>query len=633
MANPAVQISDFFQQHADGGMRDAYHLYEPWDVEKRPEYVLRKGLEYNIDLNSDDNVKLYGTDPHPFQTGILMDESWCAVAFAGSRVGKSFNTLIDIICMLTGDFPYSLRFDKGKDTGVVREISKENISRWGRWTLDGEFLDNDQTAKQDGTWNCGNIIGVGHYPQSKVLPVGSKVWLATYPTAYDDNWKPLFQNWIPKEMKDLAKGTNGWSEKPRPCCHFMGGAQVKFINYGTGGVGFEGDKVPYIFADEEPPANIWSNIITHCDHIRMSMTPYNGVTFTYTDILLKSIDNDNINVYHATQFDSPYVTEAWMNNWLPTVKPWEIESRIFGVHADQRGKPYFYEDMDVLRKWATNLTDKGTFYTFEPTNTWVSAREIAEIPIRAQKATENLERDEWVVFEQVDPKVAYWMSVDEAEGSESDEVQAADRQAATVYRSPHAGENQDMPVIVASCRSTRTVIPFARNCLYACAYYNNALLAPEVRGEYGAAFLAEVRDWPFIFTMTVQNDRTKKPVTKLGFITTPRTRPIIFSNIQEWINTFADTPDGCIKYKPLLKEMMTLIVGKRGRPDHPSGGTTDSLITLGIGIYVWKFDKHQIRNNRYEAREQNQAINEWYNDRSTEQRQPKQLRALGTKRR
>ena len=350
-------------------------------------------------------------------------------------------------------------------------------------------------------------------------------------------------------------------------------------------------------------------------------TPYKGVTWTYDMLLLESLEEgSSVNIYHATQFDSPYLAKEWIDKRRRSVKRWEMKARLYGIHSDQEGKPYYEDHMELLVNWSTRITKGFPIVQFTPTNDTNDYRELCKYPVTVAIKQKDDERNTWIQYEKVDRNTAYFLTADTAEGCEDDEQQAADRNCGFVFRKPSSDRNEDprFPVMVAACRSTRETMYFARNCIYAAIYYNCCLLAPEIRGESAGVFKNEVHTYPHLYTMTVMNDRINKPTRKVGYVTSVATRQAIFDGPADFLATFEDATVPKIQYKPLIKELMSCIVGKKGRPDHPKKGTTDSIVAFGIGIYVWQFDELQIKNNRFESSAHDSKLEDWYAKRRNE---------------
>ena len=616
MANAVSKITAFLNDFADDVVRDEFMLYEPWDVGKRGQWMFDVAEKYHVDMQNEQFIATYSEAPHLFQTGYMFDDTFISSIFGGNQSGKSYCALMDLLIMMTGEKPYSLRYKKGHDTGILREVNDLNASRFGRYdVVTGEKLKDGELPSDNDSWNCGTIKGVGVYPNSKLAPRGQKAWLGTFSQARDEYWWPRLKSFIPDYMIDRSRGNNGVSEK-KGIIFLSNGCEIHTITYEQGYAKFEAENVWVIVLDEEPPdERIFTSAIQHISlggvGVRLIETPYRGLTWTYDKIIKGSADNKDVTIHHCTQFDSPYQQKDKVLSKMTLMKPWEIAARVFGIHSEQRGRPYF--DRQRINKWVRSHVPTHRLVEFEGSRVWDSIRDAMAGGIRKSTVYEKEERNEWEVYEDPDNDTAYWMTIDTGMGASSAE-DAADRNMASIFRPPSSerNENLSLPVMVATCRSSLETIPFARNCVYTARAYNNCLIAPESKGETASTFIAEIRDYPFMFTMTVINDKTRKPTKKIGFDTNARTRRLIFDLIGDFLAEVNDQEYPNIPHYYTLVELSSLIVGKRGRPDHPNDGTSDCAIAFGIGLYVWIHAKEQIRNNYgYSDRYEEDSVDKW----------------------
>jgi hypothetical protein len=558
----------------------------------------------------------------------MTSKATIAVEFAGNRVGKSYCAIIDMIIKTTGELPYAFRYEKGFVTDIKRKIDPENVRRWGRFDIEtGTFIDKDDQAPKDGTWDCGCIVGVGIYPHELIIPTDHKlktIWVCTKKQAWDEMWWKQLKAIIPKYMLDTTQGVEGFSEKKRHV-YLAGGYEIHGLTYDQGAMSFEAVEVPYLYMDEEAPMAVYSAALYHCTKMRIIETPYKGVTWTYDMLLLRSLDEDSfIEVYHATQYDSPYLTQSWINDRRSNVKRWEMKARLYGIHSDQEGRPYYEDHMKTLRLWSTSLVNAAQYVKFEPTKALENYRELCKERINIVTQTKDDEAGTWHIYEPCDPRTEYWVTADTAEGNEDDSQAAADRNSALIWRKPDPEKNENMlyPVMVAACRSTRDTMYFARDCGYAAIHYNCALLAPEIRGETAGVFKMAVHTYPYLYRMTVTNNKTNRPIQKIGYITSAGTRQQLFDLAGDFLGEYSGHDTSPIQYMPLIKELMSCIVGKKGRPDHPKNGTTDTLIPFGIGIYVYQIDPTQIKNNRVTTSKLDAERDDWYEGRGVQKKKP-----------
>ncbi len=602
------KIIDFIEARTSEEYRvDPYYMFEPFSVKERSLKDIEQSQKDHVDLHAPELTNIIGKDPHPFQDGYCLDTEFLCMLLAGSQTGKSYNALIDDIIMLTGEIPFSLRHDKGTKTGIKRVVNDENIRRFGRIDKKtGEVIDYVTTADQDLTWNCGEIIGVGKYPKEKIAAPGSKIWLCTYKQARDEYWWPRFKTLIPDHLINRRKGNDGFYSSDGFIVYLTRNCEIHIITYEQGFERVEAEKVHCIHLDEEPnDERFFTAALTHCSLLRMTMTPYRGLTFTH-DKIFKQSGKNAAKIYHCTQYDSPYHTLKHINRMRKFMKPWEIGARVYGLHSEQVGKPY-YDRVVVTNKIRSEYLFKGEYKNIMPARPWDNVGELFSCDIFAEEA--DGEENCWIVYEAPKDECTYWMSVDTAVGS-ADAEMIADKNCAHVFRLPIGGENPNRPVHVATLHTGMEVAEFARLTLYGALYYNNALLAPEINGQSAGTYLSEVKDYPFLFTMAVMNDKTKKPTEKIGFTTSVRTRIMLFDLVGNWIKEYEDLPHYGINHLYTLKEIAGCVVGKKGRPDHPRGGSTDCIIAFGIGLYVFQKEREQIQ-NRFMYNKSKKRLDMW----------------------
>jgi len=585
----------------------AFMSFEPFDIAERPQWVIDQAKHDDIDLEEQYILDHIGNAPHNFQTGYLLSVEAIRVLLAGTQDGKSITALIEIGIMATGQIPISMTVPAGVDTGFRRPISAENIRRWGRCdALSGKHIDNNVRARRDGSWHCGNIIGVGVYPKEKIAPPGSTIWVGTTAKSLLNFWWPKFTQkskmMLPNGCIDTSKGNKGYN-KTDNMVHIINDISIVVITYESGFDKYESEKAWAIIFDEEPPdERAWAAALTHSHFFSIVMTPYKGITYMEKKIF-PDIKNENMRVFHCTAYDSPYKLQSDIDKERSSMKSWDIKARIWGLFSEIAGEPYFGDEgRTKLMIWMKQYGRKHSLVKFIPTAEYDKVMDILPIEVQYQIADKDDEREVWRMFEPVREGVAYVAGVDIAEGSETPE-DAQDRNAVIIMRPPIRDEVQDetKPVIVATLRSTCKVTPFAHTTLHALRYYNNALLAAETqRGFFNGAFMTELKDWPFWLRMITTNDKTNKPQTKIGFDTNARTRNMIFEFIDNWISEFDIDQDPGLVDIDLMRELAAAVVGKNGRCDHTKKGSLDSVIAFGILLYVFKQTPYQVRCNSWE---------------------------------
>jgi len=590
------RISRFMEEiTSDRQKMHPFYLFEPWDVQARTEEVYEMAKEDGIDLLSPELLSIIKEAPHPFQSGYLFDKTDLAAMFAANQTGKTFSEIVDNIIMLTGETPYAFRYRKGEQTPYKREVSENNVKRFGRFvTATGEFLDKNWEPHQEG-WDCGWIEGAGIYPQEKIAPHNSKVWIVTSKQIRDETWWPAMKFMIPPDLIDRTKGVEGFDNRDY-IIHMARNSKLNLKTYEQKADRLEGsgqtqeyEKLHKITFDEEPPDEKFLSVaMIRCGMVRLITTPYKGLSWTYDRLFKKGI-----NVYHCTQYDCPYHTWKDINRRKRFMPKWEIGARIYGLHTGQAGRPYYEGLLDLTAKYIREFRQGKAGVRLYSGRPWDSVQELIGQEIVEIEA-ETGDRDVWEVYEERNPEHIYFIGVDTAEGSKETE-ERTDANVAHVFRFPD--KEEPWPIHVASLRTTLPTDEFARLVLYGCIHWNYAMMIPEAVGKSSGTFIAEVRDYPFIFTMNVINDRTRKQTERLGFFTTAKTRIMLFDLVGSLMKDKADVPAYGIKAYHTLKEISELIVGKNGRPDHGRGGSSDSLVAFSIGLYAFVHSRELLKSS------------------------------------
>jgi len=643
------KIVDFLDKKASGVVEEVpFYMFEPYDVVKRPEWVIEQARKDGVDLYSEEMLYHIGADPHRFQTGFLMSTAPFRSIVAGSRNGKTCLDLIELAIMISGEKPLSMRVAKGVKTGFKRKISKENIIRFGRFDVrSGTFIDHDATAVlPEGwdEWDCGYIEGAGVYPDEKIPKPGSTIWIGCTQRALTERWWPAFENeenddFFPKEFIDRKRGYNGYM-KSENVVFGVRRMRIAMISYESGfrkfeAAGKEAIGIHAVFFDEEPPDQACvTAAVTRCKYFSISETPYLGMTYTKQLIFNPKKDRKKNQVFHATIYDSPYMDKETIIHRRSLYPAHEIGARIWGLHTELKGKPYF--DRTKLNAWIRANKIPFELCRFRPFKEYdgMYSRQDHEKPglfdvdiLLEQNIKEENQRDVWRIYEKVRDGMAYFLTADSAEGSDV-RSESGDVLASLVMRPPIGSEQ--FPQIVASLRSTLKTVYFARACSWALRYYNNALLCAEgpTRGSFNALFYAELDDYPYWYNQPSERWSTRKFRTVKGFDTNVATRPAIFDIITEVLSEYEITEVPEINDAPLLRELAACILAvKNGklRPDHPSDGSLDTTICFGQGLYVFKHSPEQIK-CRAEAKKSTNRFGELLSNSSAS---PKQLVYLG----
>lgn len=592
--------------HKEQSTTSRFYDYEPWDLAERPQWQVDLAKEDGVDLLADEHIKLFGSTPGLFQTGIILSEKKLTMTIAASQTGKSYPELMRLIMAASGEVPYSFRYERGVDTGIPRAVNVENIRRWGRRdAATGKVIDYDETKIKEylaggREWGCGTIIGAGKFPDHMVAPDGAKFWIGTTRRAYIEMWLPKLniENKesciIPAHMVDTRRGNKGYSAINQ-MIHLKRGVDVSFITYESGPIKFEARRVFRIALDEEPPnREIFAAAMSHCETMSIITTPYRGVTWL-KDILENKLESKEI--FHCTQYDSPYQVKSSVDAERASYLPHQRAARCWGVPVVQNEDRPFFHPLKI-NLWMQRFKPRYDLMRFSPATRYHTIKRdleggmvsLMDVDVIAEPAESEDQQYTWRVYERVEKGAAYALVADPAEGDEIPE-DAGDSAAAIVIRLPKTrpdGTKEEWPQPVAVIRSTLLCEQFADVCMHVARYYNNATLAPESyrRAAWNAIFYQKTKDYPYWYYHETERWSNRKRRGTPGFDTNAKTRDVIFKKVQEWEDSFTeDHPPNFIDHM-LLEEMAGCILNKKGRPDHVTRGKLDLTVCWGIGLYI-----------------------------------------------
>ena len=609
------------QQMEDDEAYSFYKYFEPWDVGERNDEVYRLAEKDGVDLYHEDYIKTKNVGPHPFQSGYLMSSKPVRVNLGPTQGGKSVTAMIEIGCMCSGEFPISMQYDKGVDTGVKRIVNEMNIRRWGRRdAVTGQLIDYDLDVERDGSWDCGTIIGAGKYPKEKVIPdtiteetTEKVIWIGTTRRALEESWWPKMTKgqMLPEKFIDRTKGNKGTNQSDgNHVIHLKRNIRLSIISYESGYDKFEAVKVWACFFDEEArDREAVTAALSHCKYFAVQMTPYNGMTYT-KDLFFKS--DPNIDLFHATAYDSPYITKEDIDLYRATFPDHQIAARIWGEHTTESQMPYY--SANKTRSWIKQISTEPTSLraTFMPSEDYHGVKRphgsnmpaLMDIEAKCEIIGEDEGKDDrghnvaWTIYEDLMPGAAYCIVSDAANGADIPE-DAGDFQAAVVLRKPKL-KGEDTPIVVAEIETTVTPDRFAQLVGVALRYYGNALLCAESprAGSANGMFFSEMREYPYWFMRSVPKKSTNKFLTQQGFDTNAATRKGIFDEIEKVFGQYTEAEMPTIPSRRILQmaaECTRVIKNGKIKPDHPRNKPNDLLVCYGIGLVVFKTWPEQIR--------------------------------------
>lgn len=420
---------------------------------------------------------------------------------------------------------------------------------------------------------------------------------------------------FPEKFINKSKGNNGTSQSDgKQFVHLINNITLSMISYESGFKKFESVTAWACFFDEESAdEKCQTAAISHCWYFAQQMTPYNGLTYTKDYFFPKEFDPKK-DIFHATAYDSPYITDEDIESWRVDFPDHEINARIWGEHTAESNRPYY--NAKKLRSWCRQMdegVELGFLARFIPSEPFYGVKKLIggslpglmDIEAKLEPVDENNSKNDvghniaWRIYEDLRLDGEYFIPSDAANGADLPE-DAGDYQSAIVFRKVDGGD----PVMVAEIETTLTPDLYAIPIVgLALRYYNNALLCAEAssRGAANGMFYSEMIDYPYWFERSVQKANTNKYLTKKGFDTNVSNRKNLFDEIEKIFNKSTTEELPAIPSKTIFRmaaQCTKVIKNGTVRPDHPRNSPNDMLVCYGIGLWINKIFPEQIKCRR-----------------------------------
>jgi len=179
-------------------------------------------------------------------------------------------------------------------------------------------------------------------------------------------------------------------------------------------------------------------------------------------------------------------------------------------------------------------------------------------------------KEGYIEYEPHNAQSAYVLGADTASGSATGDY------SAFIVLDVTSGR----PRIVSSFVGRDSPIQFARLVYSECKKYNATAVIES--NSYGLSIIEYLRhqDYGKLFTNEKYDDMQKVWTTKIGFNTNSRSRPILLSKLQQFVNG----NEVAIIDERLKFQFNTFIYNAKGRPDHAPGAHDDLVISLGLAL-------------------------------------------------
>lgn len=131
-------------------------------------------------------------------------------------------------------------------------------------------------------------------------------------------------------------------------------SKIGFKSCDQGREKFQGTSLDYVWFDEEPPYDIYSEcrmrVLDKNGDIFATMTPLKGMTFVYDEIYMNKFNDPNIWCEFISWQDNPFISKEAVEAMRASLSADELRSREHGEFLDFGGRVYpeFDENVNVI---------------------------------------------------------------------------------------------------------------------------------------------------------------------------------------------------------------------------------------------------------------------------------------------
>lgn len=378
--------------------------------------------------------------------------------------------------------------------------------------------------------------------------------------------QPEILRWLPKPEykapKYRQKDIIDWI--PLKC-----GSRIVFKSYDQGREKFQGAKIQAAHLDEEPPEDIYKEILMRLMDSKgwlwATLTPgLKGESFVYTipELDAKPDDERDPELYvdFMTWDDNPYLDDDEKKRMESNMRPDEVEARKYGRFITAGQSPF---DVGKLVKMRERLVREPERWSI----TWTDSR-CEEV--KAEATPEG----EYMLWVKPDPAKEYIVSGDVAEGLEKGDYStcgAWDRHTQELCCAWHGKTDADV---------------FGDVLHRLAIFYNNATEAPE-RNNHGLTTISAIKSYPN------HNLYRPKSVGKMvdlegvvyGWTTSWKTKPMLVDGLAKAIREESLN----VYWKRFYDECLSFVRQQHGNGvgyGARRGGYDDVVMMSGIALRV-----------------------------------------------
>jgi len=243
--------------------------------------------------------------------------------------------------------------------GYVPHVKQEMFHRSqarGRQFIGGNRSGKTVGGAVEGIWNA-----TGEHPWRPVKPppTHGRVVAIDFVEGVDKIVKPEIARWLPPSQLKGGSWEDSYDGNLRTL-YLANGSTIEFMSYDQAVLKFAGTSRDWCWFDEEPPKDIFIECLMRLLDVAgswwMTMTPVEGMTWTYDDIYEKANPahpeyDPNLFVVEVDSHMNPHLNPGELDILLAGLDASEKKARLHGQYVQRGGLiyPNFNESIHVIK--------------------------------------------------------------------------------------------------------------------------------------------------------------------------------------------------------------------------------------------------------------------------------------------
>lgn len=201
--------------------------------------------------------------------------------------------------------------------------------------------------------DCYWLTGTHPYRDTPEPPIRGRVVTVDFTYGLEQIILPLFKSLMPTRFLKNGSWEDSYSKQFRTLT-LTNGSTVEFMSYEQETEKFAGTSRHFVHYDEEPPLHIFNEcnarLVDTDGCWWISMTPVEGLTWTFEKIYEKAKTDPNLYVVEADMLDNPHITPEAAEAYLSGLDDDERKAREHGTYVQLGGLVYktFNEEIHVI---------------------------------------------------------------------------------------------------------------------------------------------------------------------------------------------------------------------------------------------------------------------------------------------